>query len=323
MSLIDLRILKDRWNEDGAREVFEELVLHCVKTIDETARRIQPNPGDKGIDTFIGDFAGTIKVWQAKYFTDKTIGNAQQKQVREAWEQLQKATDIGKVTEWTLCIPIIMDLKGDTWWQNWKKKQEAAFTNCKLHLWNHSNFVAHYVNPKLMPIFDCALERGIKHKTQQELIAILTGKRPELVLEDLPNSQHFSTAQFVRKLELANVTQHAGARRSFYNFELLRSLVTQGGDTKELKELQDLLIRVQALWETEFHARVDDNHGRQFYAEVNRKIADEHEGQLSTTLPAGVLHKQGSLLYLADLCETGWTDNFKDVNKINKQKGVQ
>lgn len=315
--MIDLTILKDRWTEDGARPVFEELVLHCVRIMAcPKARRLKPNPGDGGIDTFTGEFDGVIKVWQAKFFPNG-LGESQQGQIRESWDSLMKNVDINKVTEWTLCVPVLLDVKAEKWFQGWKKRKEKSNPDCKIHIWDHSHFVAFSTDRRLKAIFDCALERVVQYKSAEEVIDGFRANVPELPLEGLPSASYHSEAMFVRKLELAKITQHTSARTAFYNFELLRTLVSQGGDEGEQKQLHDLLLRVYALWETEFNGREDQASARQFYAAIMRNISGEHQKLLKTLLPAGVVHKQGSMHYWADICSAGWTDDWEVLKNEN------
>jgi hypothetical protein len=79
--------------EAVGRERFERLVTAVVREIHPTARSIGANPGDWGIDTFVGELSrGTIAVWQSKYFLDG-VGRVQQADIRDSLASLQQAAN--------------------------------------------------------------------------------------------------------------------------------------------------------------------------------------------------------------------------------------
>lgn len=157
--MIDLRILRDRWTEEGGRTVFAQLVTQCVKAVYPAAGTIRPDPGDEGIDTFVGEFeGGKLKVYQAKYFCDK-VGDSQKAQIRKSWAACRKSSYFSNVVMWTLCIPIDMSFEETQWWQKWRQN-EIRKTGRQIDLWPLSRFVGFYGRPELVNTFNIALERG-------------------------------------------------------------------------------------------------------------------------------------------------------------------
>src|ERR1700685_2804108 len=58
-----------RANAQGARGDFEELIGQLVTAVRPgVARVVAANPGDWGIDVFVGNLGGLVTVWQSKYF---------------------------------------------------------------------------------------------------------------------------------------------------------------------------------------------------------------------------------------------------------------
>ena len=118
----------------------------------------------------------------------------------------------------------------------------------------------------------------------------------------------------MRKLEAAGIQAHRAARTAFYNFELLRNVIAQGGDASERDALTDLLERIYDSWEELFNSHAPEDLGRRLYNAVNSAIAREDQARL---LSAGVrvqsMHKKGGLHYWADICEAGWTTDFKST----------
>lgn len=311
--MIDLRILRDRWTEDGAREIFAELVTHCVRSVAPGAFAVRPDPGDEGLDTFVGEFDGDLHVYQAKYFCDG-IGDSQKKQIRRSWKSCHGSPRFSRVVSWTLCVPIELSPEEHTWWQGWRKRESLA-KDCQIELWTKSRFEAFSCRSELRPIFDHALGRGANHNAVDDVLAGMRGAAGPRPIEALPSAGLYRNAIFVRKLERANWLTHRSARTAFYNFELLRTAVEQGGTRVEQSALGDLRERVYALWEHAFNELLPTGLGIPFVAEVERRVHGAHDGALRCTLPAGEMHKMGVVHDWADLCTAGWTADHQEVGR--------
>lgn len=319
--MIDLRVLRDLWTEDGARAVFAELVNQCARTIYPGARAVRPDPGDEGIDTFLGELDGDLHVWQSKYFCEQ-VGAAQQAQIRNSWKSCTNSSYINRVARWTLCIPIELSVPEIRWWQRWRKRESESW-DCQIELWSRSEFVRFHGRTDLSGVFNAALQRGVTHASRDAAIdAMRSAGRPRALIKALPTRDHLRDAVFVRKLEAAGISHHRAARTAFYNFELLRAAVEQGGNPDEVAALEDLQERVFDLWESEFNARSPTELGRSLVHAVDAAIEREDQGRLSTSLPTALIHKKGGLHYWADLCEAGWTADFKAVGR-DDDEGVE
>jgi hypothetical protein len=68
----DFSFLKEKYTTEGAREVFER-ICHSIlkkKHNDKEVKMVKANPGDKGIDVYVGNIIyEEIIVYQCKYFT--------------------------------------------------------------------------------------------------------------------------------------------------------------------------------------------------------------------------------------------------------------
>lgn len=310
--MIDLSVLKDRWTVDGAREVFAQLVTQCVRANHPTARAIRPDPGDEGVDTFVGEFDKDVRIWQAKYFHDG-IGESQQKQIRDSWKACRSSSFKDRVTMWTLCVPCDLSIEEEKWWQGWKAK-ESRSAGFPIDLWTKSQFATFSTWKGLDAVFAFALQRGCEHGTVQEVLAAMT-KPPVRLVEKLPaaHDERLRRAVFVRKLEAAGITTHRAARSAFYNYELLRSALEQGGAAEEVAALQDLQERILDLWAEQYNARFPDHLGRPLFSAVEAEMKQEHEKRLASPLNLHLLHKKGGLHAWADVCEAGWTTDHKSV----------
>jgi hypothetical protein len=311
--MIDLRMLRDRWSEEGARSIFAALVTHCVRFVYPSAQAVRPDPGDEGLDTFVGEFDDELHVYQAKYFADG-IGAAQKSQIRASWRSCTGSKRFKKIASWTLCVPIELSVDEHTWWQGWRKKQANAY-GCQIELWGLSRFQGFSCQPTLTEIFNHALERGRTHATTDEVVSGMRGAAGPRALKRLPTEDHLVAALFVKKLEAAGWLKHRAARTAFYNFELLRTAVEQGGSVTEQAALVDMRERVYGLWEHAYNEANPNGLGRALVAEVEKRVRSEHNASLKCSLPAGEVHKIGAVHDWADLCQAGWTLDFEAFSR--------
>lgn len=307
--MLDLTTLKNIWTVDGAREVFARLVTHSVRTLHPSAQAIRPNPGDEGIDTIVGQLNTKSRVYQSKYFPD-SIGNSQKKQIRDSFKSCITSVKIKNMVLWTLCIPIEMSVDEKKWWDGWKKKQEKEH-GVKIDLMTLSNFETFYSNSTLKPVFDIALKRVADFQAETDVIEHLKKSLAKPV-KSLTDNDQFGDAVFVKKLEAAGVNQHRSARTAFYNFELVRQTIEQGGTSEERAELQNLLENIYSIWEKKFLKKSPNELGKDFYIEVIEELGKSYP-KLSNKLGFQNLHNEGGIHYWADICEAGWTDNFKQI----------
>ena len=306
--MADLRVLRNIWTEDGARSVFASLVTHCVHHRHGSAATVRPDPGDEGLDTIVGDFGDRLLVFQAKYFCER-IEDGQQRQIRDSWNTCRANDYFPRVAQWTLCVPIDLSAPELRWWQGWRARQIKA-SGCQIDLWTKTDFDRFEAEPVLKPVFDAAF-RGAGSDPVAAL-ARIRAMVPPLSIRPLPSAADYAEAVFVRKLEAAGIQTHRAARTAFYNFELLRNAIAQGGDAAEREALTDLLERIYDLWEELFNSHAPDQLGRSLYNAVNSAMNREDQARLmSAAIRAQALHKKGGLHYWADICEAGWTADFK------------
>lgn len=121
--------LWDKYKE-GAREKFEEVCRHVYEKeySDAEVNRVRIHQGDGGIDVCMG-YSDRFIVAQCKFFRD-SIGDSQKGQIRKSFNSVDKK----EITEWILCIPIIMSNQEAAWWRRWKREKEIEFDiKIKLH----------------------------------------------------------------------------------------------------------------------------------------------------------------------------------------------
>lgn len=121
-----------------ASKDFEQMLALLVDAVHGEANLILANPGDWGIDVFVGDLNGRVTIWQAKYFV-REFGGSQQGQIRDSFASALKAA--GKngytVDRWILCIPSSMDGPMTKWWQQWSAAKQLQ-TGVTIDLWQET-----------------------------------------------------------------------------------------------------------------------------------------------------------------------------------------
>lgn len=121
--------LKIHSNLQGARAAFE---VDCEALLQElhpgqTVRAVRANPGDEGIDVYVGKIGvASIDVYQCKFFLGP-LGKTQKDQIRESFNRAVGSTKF-KMKKWALCAPFgDFDLTENIWWDSWQSKQEQAY----------------------------------------------------------------------------------------------------------------------------------------------------------------------------------------------------
>lgn len=110
----------------GAREKFEELTAHLIRSEHSDAERIRIVRGDGGIDAHEGnltDPAG-VDVYQIKFFPDG-IGDSQKAQIRDSFNRVRES-NVFTTKSWTLCLPLDMSLDERKWFDEWKENQSST-----------------------------------------------------------------------------------------------------------------------------------------------------------------------------------------------------
>ncbi len=129
---------KDEYGVDGARDKFEDAFHTIISSLykGENVKTVKVKQGDGGIDVFIGDFGQKpLKVYQCKFFLD-SIGESQKDQIRSSFKTAIESTEF-EIEEWILCVPYQeLDTKEHKWWADWKTKQETAYKNVKITLYD-------------------------------------------------------------------------------------------------------------------------------------------------------------------------------------------
>lgn len=173
-------------NLQGARHAFE---LACrdifqKKFPDQQVSGIEPNPGDDGVDVYVGDIGiEPIDVFQCKYFIEG-IDDSQKSQIRDSFKTALNSSKF-EMKKWILCLPIELNMEERIWFNKWKAKQI-----CAIELVTGPMLL---LDSKELKLYDSIFEH-------QDSIVIR--KIYEIVKREMPNEKQSSTFdEFVRRAE--------------------------------------------------------------------------------------------------------------------------
>jgi hypothetical protein len=293
--------------EAGARERFEHLITDVVKVFHPTARAVQANPGDWGIDTFVGVLSrGTVGVWQSKYFVDG-IGNTQKADIRESFKSVCDAADARgfKIASWTLAIPVDMDGPTTQWWDRWKKRTENA-TGITIELWPK----AHIEHLLIKEDF-----ADVRH----QYFGYAPGEPvDERDVADPEDWTVYDTALFIRQLQVAGITEDQPARRAFFNAEVMTRDVMEREAPNEVGALRTVEATLHQMWHTRYEshrAGTDDSDIALpgLYPDVMQAVESYHRDNPSRELKDTLVHRSGLVHHLVEGGGAGWVVNYLDI----------
>lgn len=318
----DFKYLLLKHGKEGARSVFENACEKALKReFPEQAFKVEPNPGDEGIDVFVGDFTNVIDVFQCKFFID-AIDESQKDQVTKSFKTAIES-DKFKMKKWVLCLPIALDIEGHAWWSKWKLKRENKH-QITIDLWDSADLISlmtkHGVSDE---VFDMD-ERMKINALHTELI-----EKKVIIRQVLspPAEVDFSNNIFIAKLKSAKIEEHLEMfERQFYNAEILEKETFSKGVKTEEQELASLKALVLDLWLTQYQQYKHNDDGNELIGRVCQRVEDEDSGSLKTALNANVIDKKGMLHQWANECKLGWIKDYKVklkeyYDKINNGQG--
>lgn len=124
MTQRDWTYFKDEYGIETARIKFQKICETLFRTIyqSDNVQSVRCNPGDEGIDIFVGEIGvKPITVIQCKYFLNE-IDESQKSQIRNSFKTASNSQEF-EMKEWVLCVPMQLGIKEHKWWCSWKSKQ--------------------------------------------------------------------------------------------------------------------------------------------------------------------------------------------------------
>lgn len=151
--LVNLQLI---YGVAGAREKFEELCISLIKNINEGkigVSGVRANPGDGGIDIFVGEWTDEkVDIYQCKYFING-IGDSQKENIRKSFKRvLGTVEDKTKINKWYLCLPIELTNDEKKWFDNWKSEEEKS-KNLNIELMDAHDISLQLMKPENFHIY--------------------------------------------------------------------------------------------------------------------------------------------------------------------------
>ncbi|MEX5711130.1 serine/threonine protein kinase [Parafrankia sp. FMc6] len=310
-ALINFETHRVRANSAGARHDFEQMVGQLVRAVRPgvAVRSIDANPGDWGIDVFIGDLSGSTSIWQSKYFIDG-VGGRQKQEIRESFASVVKnsAEQGFTVEQWVLCIPRSMDGPTTKWWDGWKHRKTRE-TGILIELWDETEL------------------RGLLGTPDADSVRrAYYGPRPtrsEAAVIDLDDTDamRLETALFVRQLREAGQVEVSASKHQFFNAEVMAREIADKGVPTEVAALAAADAVVHGVWEEHFNEACEVHEGSRLpglHPKVMREVRAQHSA-LSMSLPAGLVHTCGLMHRVVDKQRAGWVRNWRQVAEEHVQ----
>tara|TARA_R110000868_G_scaffold627_5_gene4445 strand:+ start:28390 stop:29337 length:948 start_codon:yes stop_codon:yes gene_type:complete len=311
----DFDYLLKKHGKIGSRSVFEDACEKAFTSEYKDAFTIKCNPGDDGIDIFVGDFTDPIEVYQCKCFFFE-IGEIQKKQIRDSFKKARTSTNF-KMKKWCLCVPKSLTIEEMKWWSSWKKTNEKKF-NIDIELFDSVRLLNLIRKNKIdLEIFD-EEERLLL----TEILAILEKKEERLKeILSVPEDEDYTERIFALKLKSAKIEDNMEIyNKQFFNAEILTKEVQSKNIESDIKELKNLKDSIQEMWLTQYLMYDDENDGNKLLGIINSRIEDFSYYHLKTVLSVSVSEKKGILHQLADECTVGWVKKYKERLKLYLEK---
>jgi hypothetical protein len=298
-------------SREAARDAFENLTEDLVAIVHPDVRAIRANPGDWGIDVFVGALTrgGEVYVWQSKYFIDG-FGKTQQGDVRDSYNSAKKAAQNNGYTlkAWTLCIPITLDAPSLKWWQGWVKRNKAD--GIEKRLWDEGALRRKINTPAAADLRNAYFAPAFVLPGETELDANMRA------LRELENGNAYEEALFVHQMQVANMTETFSAREAFFNAEILTQEIGDKAIPEEVAALRAWRMKVNASWAKRFNDALQAVSAGDQLPGLYKDVMDEIEGRHESDargLRASPIHGFGLMHQTVEGARAGWVREWRMV----------
>jgi len=295
-------------SDDAARVDFHRMLTALIQVQHQTATEVRANPGDWGIDTFVGSLVDKINIWQSKYFADG-IERSQKDQVRESLvSAMRHAAEHGYTVEtWTLCVPCDLDAPERQWWDGRCKVWKREFPTVVFDLWDAPRLRGLLMSP------DAA------HVLQEFYGASRVWTVPESALAavlPVPAGEDYEGTLFVRQLAAAGLREINSQKVAFFNAEVLARDVVNRGVPEERDALLELDYTVWQLWEQQnLLADLDPSQSAETQAKLLFRAVMSEVGRVAAprSLPVRPVHSTGMMHRVVETGRAGWVPTWREV----------
>lgn len=308
-SQIDFRIhLIRAGNDEGARTDFHRMLSALVGATYPTATDMRADPGDWGIDVYVGSLIGRVSVWQSKYFYQQ-IDDSQKKQIRESFNSaMTNAKENGYLVEaWTLCVACELSPKERQWWDRkvcaWRKE----YPDLSIDLWDAPRLRRLLLAPEAKYVADEFYPENTSNSTKVSTPLPISAQEPPT----------YAGALFVKQLQVAGVQELDAQRTAFFNADLLVRDVESRAVPDQVAAVREIDVSLQAQWEDAVADPTTAPTADKYQESAKRLLATimrrTQEFAAPPELPLRPLHVRGLMHRIVDDARAGWVHDWRDV----------
>lgn len=310
-SLIDFRVhaLRTGSNE-GGRTDFHRMLSALVGVANPTATDIRPDPGDWGIDVFVGSLIDRISIWQSKYFYD-AIGDSQKQQIRKSFASAMKnaQTHGYEVEAWTLCVACEMSAPERQWWDRKVREWQKDYPKLSIELWDATRIRRLLMAPEAADVAKEFYPDNVA--TEDDSASLLP---PPVSLDDPPS---YDGALFVRQLEVAGIHELDGQRRAFFNADLLVRDVSDRAVAVQLAAVNEIDTTLLGRWEDAVADPATAPDAADYEASARRLFSSVMDKTQAFTappeLPVRPVHVRGMMHRIVEDARAGWVHDWRSI----------
>lgn len=317
-SLIDFRIHAVRTGSDDAGRVdFHRMLSALIGITHPTATDVRADPGDWGIDVFVGSLVGTVSVWQSKYFYDK-IGDSQKKQIRESFASAMKnAKNEGYTVEtWTLCVACEVSAPERKWWDTKVKEWKRLHAGVQFDLWDAPRLRRKLMSPDAKDVWAefYGPNRDVNEARAAATAEGGTHPAPPISLAETPS---YESALFVKQMTVAGVSAIDAQRKAFFNADMLVRDVSARAMPDQLAAINEIDTTLLGNWEDAV-ADPDTTPNANDYQLSARKLFSTIMKQTGAVqspveLPLRPVHTRGLMHKIVEDGRAGWVHDWHDI----------
>jgi hypothetical protein len=317
-SRVDFRVHSVRGGGDEFGRVdFHRMLTALIQVTNPTATEVRADPGDWGIDTYVGKLTGRVSIWQSKYFYDR-IGKSQQAQIRESFASAMNhaAAKKYRVESWTLCMPATLSAPERRWWERKVKAWRKDYPSVRIDLWDEPTLRGKLLAPDAAHVFAEFYGPARDWSAHPAAVAL-----PSPAAADAPD---YEDALFMRQLEAAGATETDAQRLAYFSAELLARDVAARAVPAQLEALRGLDHEVHATWEERFNDPATAPTGTDYGPSARRLLAAVLRAVRNVPAPPAVpalpQHLRGLLHRVVEDGRAGWVWDWRDVAEQHRSR---
>ena len=319
-SRVDFREHRYRLGSDeAARTDFHRMLTSLIQVQHPTATEIRANPGDWGIDTFVGSLVDKVNIWQSKYFVDG-LGDPQKAQVRDSLKSaMANANKNGYTIEsWTLCVPWELTAPERQWWDRKVREWKKAYPSTVFDLWDPPRLRGFLMSPDADHVLQqfYGPGRNWSAAAPSALTAAVHDAGMVSPVVPLPPGEDYAGALFVAQLTEAGLVEIDAQKTAFFNAEILARDIGNRGVPEEVGALADIDAGTWAVWEEQVAAAGQPQggdikvHAQGLFVSVMKEVRTLSAPPL---LPVRPVHVIGMMHRVVESGRAGWVVHWRAV----------